>query len=162
MIISLCAPRRGWFHELGSITITRKFHFFALPAPIKRACESQEVIIIRACGTELRAPEIILYSLHPPFFPFFFCLCIAFNLRSKQLWQGLWSFDERQKEAAREWVWGNEAAMSRSDLWAFPFRPLLPSQRRSQFKYRITEKFNSDHAQSDHCAISRGWIALFV
>lgn len=38
----------------------------------------------------------------------------------------------------------------------------LPSLRQSRFKYHISEKFNSGHAQSDQCTISRNWIALFV
>lgn len=126
----------------------------------------KEVIFIRVCGTELHAEEIIALSIPPsPLHPLSFslspCLWITFNLQSKQLWQGLWSFDERQREAGRKWVWGNEAAMSKNDLWtALSFT--LPSLRCSQFKYHISQKFNSDHAQSDQCTISRNWIALFV
>lgn len=90
------------------------------------------------------------------------CLWITFNLQSKQLWQGLWSFDERQREAGRKWVWGNEAAMSRNDLWTAP-SVTLPSPRCSQPRVsHLSKKFNSDHAQSDQRTISRNWIALFV
>lgn len=51
-----------------------------------------------------RAPCIGDYSpLHPSLFPSIVfhsllpCLWTTFNLQSKQLWQGLWSFDERQR-----------------------------------------------------------------
>lgn len=100
------------------------------------------------------SPSILSHSLSP-------YLWITFNLESKQLWQGLWHFDERQREAGRKCVWGNEAAMSRNDLWT-SLSFTLPSLRCSQFRYHISEKFNSDHAQYDQCTISRNWIALFV
>lgn len=139
----------------GSITITRKFHFRPSSSykksPWKLRGNYHECVCV--CGTELHAPEIILHSLRPLSFPFFFCLWITFNLQSKQLWQGLWSFDGRQKEAVGEWVWGNEAAMSRNDLWAFPscsFSPHTETQsvqisHYREIQFRPRTKWSSRH-----------------
>lgn len=121
-----------------STIITGRFHLHTLGTYKKKCMEpvesEQEVIIIRVCGT--RASWGGDYSPLHPFAPSFSVslslfyslsnpptryLWITFNLQSKQLWQGLWSFDGRQREAGRKWVWGNEAAMSRNDLWTAPF-----------------------------------------
>lgn len=126
MIISFMCSVEGMILWTWSITITGKFHFRPSSSYKKSPWKLRGNYHECVWNRELHAAEIILHSFRPLSFPFFFCLWITFNLQSKQLWRGLWSFDGRQKEAVGEWVWGNEAAMSRNDLWAFPSCSLSP------------------------------------
>lgn len=81
------------------------------------------------CRAELHVEEIIVpvYPLSRSILLHSLCLClwITFNLQCLQLWQGLWGFDERQREAGRKGFWGNEAAMSKNDLCLAVFPSLF-------------------------------------
>lgn len=122
----------------------------------------KEVIIIEVCGTERHAQEIIALPFSIPLLVLSPPVCeslLTYNPNSFDRDYGVLMRD--RKEAGKEWVWGNEAAMSSNDLWAILF-PSLSSVPVGRVTYRVTEKFNSYRTESDHWAIYWNWIASAI
>lgn len=113
------------------------------------------------CGTERHAQEIIALPFPFPCSFFLPPVCeslLTYNPNSFDRDYGVLMRD--RKEAGKEWVWGNEAAMSSNDLWAILFPSFSPHWV-GRVTYRFTEKLYSYHTESDHWVICWNWICNF-